>query len=131
MFPRLRFEASRRAAGIYLNLEAVIMWFVGAGLILSLVACVANFSHLLHHVGKDSAAMFFATFLVMWAFLIIGYIMQLARRAKTGAVLLTLGSLLLVGGSFVLMPFGPLVVLAAVAALVTIFGTLRIARRAA
>lgn len=107
------------------------MWFVGAGLILSLVACVTNFSHLLHHVSKESAAMFFATFLVMWAFLIIGYIMQLARKAKMGALLLTLGSLLLVGGSFVLMPFGPLVLLAVVAALVTIFGTVRIALRGA
>ncbi|OBR48997.1 hypothetical protein [Paraburkholderia tropica] len=75
--------------------------------------------------------MFFATFLVMWAFLIIGYIMQLARKVKMGAVLLVLGSLLLVVGSFVQLPFGALVMLSVVAAIVTIVGALRVAQKRA
>lgn len=107
------------------------MWVVGVGLILNLVACVANFSHLLHHVGNDPAAMFFATFLVLWAFLIIGFIMQLAGKVKMGGLLLTIGSLVLLGGSFVLLPMGLLVVMAAIAAVVTIVGAIRIVRRRA
>ncbi|WP_322047175.1 hypothetical protein [Paraburkholderia sp. J67] len=107
------------------------MWFVGIGLILNLVACVANFSHLLHHVGKEQAASFFAIFLVLWAFLIIGYIMQLARKAKMGALLLTLGSLVFMVGSAVLLPFGLLVVVSFVAGIVTIFGALKVARERA
>jgi hypothetical protein len=107
------------------------MWVVGVGLILNLVACIADFSHLLHHVGNQEAAMFFATFLVMWAFLIIGYIMQLAAKVKMGAVLLVLGSLLLVVGSFVQLPFGALVMLSVVAAIVTIVGALRVAQKRA
>jgi hypothetical protein len=107
------------------------MWVVGVGLILNLVACIANFSHLLHHVGNEPAAMFFATFLVLWAFLIIGFIMQLAGKVKMGGLLLTLGSLVLVGGSLVLLPIGLLVVISAVAAIVTIVGAIRIARQRA
>jgi hypothetical protein len=104
------------------------MWVVGVGLILNLVACVANFSHLLHHVGNESAASFFAIFLVLWAFLIIGFIMQLARKVKTGGLLLVIGSLLLLGGSLVLLPIGLLVAISAVAAIVTIVGAFRVAR---
>jgi hypothetical protein len=115
--------------GLYLNLEAVIMWVVGVGLILNLVACVANFSHLLHDVGKEQAATFFATFLVLWAFLIIGFIMQLAGKVKPGALLLTIGSLVFVVGSAALLPMGPLVYLSAVAGIVTVAGALRVARR--
>ncbi|MFP6557667.1 hypothetical protein WJ542_04915 [Paraburkholderia sp. B3] len=105
------------------------MWLVGTGLILNLVACVAIFSHLLHNVGAQSAAMFFATFLVLWAFLIIGFIMQLAGKVKMGAALLALGSLLLVAGSVVLLPVGLLVVVAVVAGIVTIVGALQRAGR--
>jgi hypothetical protein len=105
------------------------MWFVGIGLILNLAACVANFSHLLHFVGKEQAANFFATFLVLWAFLIIGFIMQLARKVKMGALLLTLGSLLFMVGSAVLLPFGLLVVVSFVAGIVTIIGALQVMRR--
>jgi hypothetical protein len=115
--------------GIYLNLEAVIMWFVGIGLILNLVACVANFSHLLHFVGKEQAANFFATFLILWAFLIIGFIMQLARKARMGALLLTLGSLVFMVGSAILLPFGLLVIVSFVAGIVTIIGALQVMRR--
>jgi hypothetical protein len=104
------------------------MWVVGVGLILSLVACIANFSHLLHHVGNEQAATFFATFLVLWAFLIIGFIMQLAGRVKMGGALLTLGSLILVVGSIVLLPFGLLVVISVIAGIVTIAGAVRFAR---
>ena len=107
------------------------MWVVGIGLILNLVACVANFSHLLHHVGNDPAAMFFATFLILWAFLIIGFIMQLAGKVKMGGLLLTLGSLVLVGGSVVLLPMGLLVLISAIAAIVTIVGAVRVMRRRA
>lgn len=105
------------------------MWVVGVGLILNLVACIAVFSHLLHHAGNQPAAMFFATFLVLWAFLIIGFIAQLAGRMTIGAVLLTLGSLVLVAGSAVLLTAGVLMFAAAVAAIVTIVGAIRVARR--
>jgi hypothetical protein len=105
------------------------MWVVGIGLILNLVACVANFSHLLHDVGTEQAATFFATFLVLWAFLIIGFIMQLAGKVKVGAVLLTLGSLVFVVGSVALLPVGTLVYVSAIAGIVTIVGALRVARR--
>jgi hypothetical protein len=107
------------------------MWVVGVGLILNLVACVANFSHLLHHVGNESAATFFATFLVLWAFLIIGFIMQLAGKVKMGGLLLALGSLLLVGGSLALLPIGLLVGISVVAAIVTIVGAIRVVRQRA
>jgi hypothetical protein len=107
------------------------MWLVGVGLILNLVACIANFSHLLHHVGSEPAAMFFATFLVLWAFLIVGFIMQLAGKVKMGAALLTVGSLVLVVGSFVQLPIGMLVLLAVAAGIVTIAGALRVASRRA
>jgi sugar phosphate permease len=56
--------------------------------------------------------MFFATFLVVWAFLIIGFIMQVAGKARTGALLITIGSL-------VFVPVG----------LVAIIGSIRVARR--
>ncbi|MCP3712940.1 hypothetical protein M3I54_39640 [Paraburkholderia sp. CNPSo 3274] len=115
--------------GIYLNLEAVIMWVVGVGLILNLVACVASFSQLLHHVSNQSAANFFATFLVMWAFLIIGFIMLLAGRLKGGAALLTIGSLIFVGANIVLFGASAFAIAAAVVAAVTIVGAVRIARR--
>jgi hypothetical protein len=105
------------------------MWVVGIGLILNLVACVANFSHLLHDVGNEQAATFFATFLVLWAFLIIGFIMQLAGKVKVGAALLTVGSLVFVAGSVALLPVGTLVYVSAVAGIVTIVGALRVARR--
>jgi hypothetical protein len=104
------------------------MWVVGIGLILNLVACIADFSHLLHHVGNEQAATFFATFLVLWAFLLIGFIMMLAGRVKMGALLLALGSLMLAGGSIVLLPFGPLVAISVVAGVVTIVGAVRVAR---
>jgi hypothetical protein len=115
--------------GVYLNLEAVIMWVVGVGLILNLVACVASFSQLLHHVSNQSAANFFATFLVMWAFLIIGFIMLLAGRVKGGAALLTIGSLMFVGANVVLFGASAFTIAAAVVAVVTIVGAFRIARR--
>ncbi|HKT92718.1 MAG TPA: hypothetical protein VJS18_11155 [Paraburkholderia sp.] len=115
--------------GIYLNLEAVIMWVVGVGLILNLVACVASFSQLLHHVSNQSAANFFATFLVMWAFLIIGFIMLLAGRVKGGAALLTIGSLMFVGANVVLFGASVFAIAAALVAVVTIVGAIRIARR--
>ncbi|POR47307.1 hypothetical protein B0G62_119115 [Paraburkholderia eburnea] len=105
------------------------MWFVGIGLILNLVACIANFSHLLHFVGNEQAANFFATFLVLWAFLIIGFIMQLARKVRMGALLLTLGSLVFMVGSAVLLPFGLLVAVSFVAGIVTIIGALKVMRR--
>jgi len=105
------------------------MWVVGIGLILNLVACVANFSHLLHHVGNQQAASFFAIFLVLWAFLIIGFIMQLAGKVKVGGALLMLGSLILFVGSAMLLPFGLLVITAALAAIVTIVGAIQVARR--
>jgi len=105
------------------------MWVVGVGLILNLLACVANFSHLLHDVGKEQAATFFATFLVLWAFLIIGFIMQLAGKVKAGAVLLTLGSLVFVAGSAALLPIGLLVYISFIAGIVTVVGAVRVARR--
>ncbi len=107
------------------------MWLVGTGLILDLLACVAIFSHLLHHVGNEQAATFFATFLFLWAFLLIGFIAQLARRVKIGAALLAIGSLMLVAGSFVLLPPGLLVALAVVAGVVTIAGAWMRVRRGA
>jgi hypothetical protein len=125
----LRVVSYYRTGGIYLNLEAVIMWFVGIGLILNLVACIANFSHLLHFVGKEQAANFFATFLVLWAFLIIGFIMQLARKAKMGALLLIVGSLVFMVGSAMLLPLGLLVAVSFVAGIVTIAGALQVMRR--
>ena len=103
------------------------MWVVGAGLILNLAACIANFSHLLHHVGNGQAASFFATFLILWAFLIIGFIMQLAGRVKLGGALLALGSLILVAGSAVLLPVGALMLGSAIAGGVTIVGAIRVA----
>jgi hypothetical protein len=115
--------------GVYLNLEAVIMWVVGVGLILNLVACVASFSQLLHHVSNQSAANFFATFLVMWAFLIIGFIMLLAGRLKGGAALLTIGSLMFVGANVVLFGASAFTIAAAVVAVVTIVGAFRFVRR--
>jgi hypothetical protein len=81
----------------YLNLEAVIMKVIGTGLILNLVASIVVFSYLLNHVGIHPAAMFFATFLIGWAFLIIGFIMLLARKPMIGALLIGLGSLVFVG----------------------------------
>jgi len=88
------------------------MRVVGTGLFLNLLASIGIFSYLLHHVGIHSAAMFFATFLVVWAFLLIGFIMLLANRRTIGAVLITLGSL-------VFLPIG----------LVSIIGAIRVARR--
>ncbi|CAD6562132.1 hypothetical protein LMG27952_07684 [Paraburkholderia hiiakae] len=105
------------------------MWVVGVGLILNLVACVASFSQLLHHVSNQSAANFFATFLVMWAFLIIGFIMLLAGRVKGGAALLTIGSLMFVGANVVLFGANVFAIAAAVVAVVTIAGAVRIACR--
>ncbi|SDD88546.1 hypothetical protein [Paraburkholderia lycopersici] len=87
------------------------MRVVGAGLFLNLLASVGIFSYLLHHVGIQQAAWFFATFLVVWAFIIIGFIMQVAGRVKMGAFLITLGSL-------VFIPVG----------LVAIIGSIRVAR---
>ncbi|MCG5078340.1 hypothetical protein [Paraburkholderia tagetis] len=88
------------------------MWVVGVGLILNLVASVGVFSYLLHHVGIQPAAMFFAIFLVVWAFIIIGFIMQVAGKVRTGALLISIGSL-------VFVPVG----------LVAIIGSIRVARR--
>ncbi|QBQ96444.1 hypothetical protein [Paraburkholderia pallida] len=88
------------------------MWVVGVGLILNLVASVGIFSYLLHHVGIQPAAMFFATFLVVWALIIIGFIMQLAGKTRIGALLISIGSL-------VFVPVG----------LVAIIGSIRVARR--
>jgi len=87
------------------------MKVVGAGFILNLLASVGIFSYLLHHVGIQPAAMFFATFLIVWAFLIVGFIMQIADKRTIGAVLITLGSL-------VFLPIG----------LVSIVGAIRFAR---
>ncbi|MEM5331853.1 hypothetical protein VSR34_35690 [Paraburkholderia sp. JHI2823] len=105
------------------------MWVVGLGLILNLAACVASFSQLLHHVGNEAAANFFATFLVMWAFLIIGFIMLVASKVKGGAALLTIGSLILVGANVVLFGSSIFVIAALVVAIVTIAGAVRVARR--
>lgn len=88
------------------------MWVVGVGLILNLVASVGIFSYLLHHVGIQPAATFFAIFLVVWAFIIIGFIMQLAGKTRVGALLISIGSL-------VFVPVG----------LVAIIGSIRVARR--
>ena len=66
---------------------------------------------MLHH-DLSQAAMFFATFLIVWAFLIVGFIMLVAKKRTIGAVLITLGSL-------VFLPVG----------LVSIIGAIRIARR--
>ncbi|CAG9271891.1 hypothetical protein [Paraburkholderia unamae] len=107
------------------------MWVVGLGLILNLAACVASFSQLLHHVGNQPAANFFATFLVMWAFLIIGFIMLLANRLKGGVALLAIGSLLFVGANVVLFGSGVFVIAAVVVAILTIVGAVRVARRRA
>jgi hypothetical protein len=104
--------ASNATGGIYLNLEAVIMKVVGVGLVLNLLASVGIFSYLLHHVGIQQAAWFFATFLVVWAFIIIGFIMQIAGKRKGGAALITIGSL-------VFIPIG----------LVAIVGSIMFARR--
>jgi hypothetical protein len=87
------------------------MKVVGTGLFLNLVASIAIFSYLLHHVGIQPAAMFFATFLIVWAFLIVGFILQVANKRAIGAVLITLGSL-------VFLPVG----------LVSIVGAIRVAR---
>jgi uncharacterized membrane protein SirB2 len=88
------------------------MKVVGAGLFLNLLASVGIFSYLLHHVGVQQAAWFFATFLVVWAFIIIGFIMQIAHKRTIGAVLITLGSLIFI-------PVG----------LVAIIGSICVARR--
>ena len=88
--------ASNAAGGIYLNLEAEIMKVVGLGLFLNLLASVGIFSYLLHHVGVQQAACVFATFLVVWAFIIIGFIMQIAGKRKGGAALITIGSLVFI-----------------------------------
>jgi hypothetical protein len=98
--------------GVYLNLEAVIMKVVGVGLILNVLASLGIFSYLLHDVGVEQAAWFFATILVAWAFLIIGFIMQIAGRRKGGAALITIGSI----------PFIP-------AGIVAIVGSILVARR--
>ena len=87
------------------------MWVVGTGLFLNLLASLGIFSYLLHH-DLSQAAMFFATFLIVWAFLIVGFIMLVAKKRTIGAVLIPLGSL-------VSLPGG----------LVSIIGAIRIARR--
>jgi len=87
------------------------MKVVGIGLILNLLASVGIFSYLLNHVGIHPAAMFFATFLIVWAFLIVGFIMQVADKRTIGAALITIGSL-------VFLPVG----------LVAIIGAIRVAR---
>ncbi|MFD1556720.1 hypothetical protein ACFSHT_14010 [Paraburkholderia silviterrae] len=79
---------------------------------MNLVASVGIFSYLLHHVGIQPAAMFFATFLVVWALIIIGFIMQIAGKTRIGALLISIGSL-------VFVPVG----------LVAIIGSIRVARR--
>jgi len=88
------------------------MKVVGTGMFLNLLASVGIFSYLLHDVGVQQAAWFFATFLVVWAFLIIGFILLIADRRTIGAVLITLGSL-------VFIPVG----------LVAIIGSICVARR--
>jgi len=88
------------------------MKVVGAGMFLNLLASLAIFSYLLHHVGIQQAAWFFATFLFTWSFLIVGFIMMVARKPKIGALLITLGSL-------VFIPVG----------LVAIVGSILVARR--
>lgn len=88
------------------------MKVVGTGLVLNLLASIGIFSYLLNHVGVHPAAMFFATFLIVWAFLIIGFIMLIAQKRVIGAALITIGSL-------VFLPIG----------LVAIVGAIRVARR--
>ncbi|RQG99567.1 hypothetical protein [Paraburkholderia dinghuensis] len=88
------------------------MKVVGVGLFLNLLASLGIFSYLLHHVGVQEAAWFFATFLVVWSFIIIGFIMQIAGKRKGGAALITIGSL-------VFIPLG----------LVAIIGSILYARR--
>ena len=87
------------------------MKVVGTGLFLNLLASIGIFSYLLHRVGIQPAAMFFATFLVVWALMIVGFIMTVAGRRTIGAVLISLGSL-------VFLPVG----------LVAIVGAIRVAR---
>jgi hypothetical protein len=88
------------------------MKVVGTGLFLNLLASIGIFSYLLNHVGIHPAAMFFATFLIVWAFMIIGFIMLVAHKRVLGAVLITIGSL-------VFLPIG----------LVAIVGAILVARR--
>ncbi len=90
------------------------MWIVGGGLLLNLVASIGMFSWLLHHRPPEYAASFFAAFLVVWAFIVIGFILLVARKAKLGATLISIGSLLFV-------PVG----------LVAIVGSICVARRQA
>lgn len=87
------------------------MWVVGTGLILNLLTSLGIFAYLLRH-DTSSAAMFFAVFLIVWAFLIIGFILQIANKRTLGAVLITVGSL-------VFLPVG----------LVAIVGAILVARR--
>jgi len=112
--------------GIHLNLEAVNMKVVGAGLFLNLLASVGIFAHLLHHVGVQEAAWFFATFLFVWSFLIVGFIVMVAGKRKIGAALITLGSLVFMIGSVLItrgsLPFIPV-------GLVAIVGSFLVARR--
>jgi hypothetical protein len=88
------------------------MKVVGTGLFLNLLASIGIFSYLLHRVGIHSAAMFFATFLIVWAFILVGFIMLIADKRVFGAVLITIGSL-------VFVPVG----------LVAIIGAINVARR--
>lgn len=73
------------------------MKVVGTGLVLNVLASIGIFSYLLNHVGIHPAAMFFATCLIGWVFLIVGFIMLLARKPAVGAVLVAIGSLTFVG----------------------------------
>ncbi|HEY1609464.1 MAG TPA: hypothetical protein VGG24_09370 [Paraburkholderia sp.] len=101
------------------------MKVVGTGLVLSLLASIGIFSWLLHRVGIHPAAMFFAIFLLAWAFLIVGFIMLLAARPTVGAVLIAIGALAFLGA--VPLTINALVFLPI--ALVTIVGAIMVARR--
>lgn len=101
------------------------MKVVGTGLVLNLLASIGIFSYLLNHVGIHPAAMFFATFLIGWALLIVGFIMLLARKPTVGAILIGIGSLVFVGA--VVLTSKALVFVPV--ALVSIVGAILAARR--
>ncbi|PLZ00039.1 hypothetical protein CY652_23155 [Burkholderia sp. WAC0059] len=81
---------------------------------LNLLASVGIFSWLLHHAGISQAAAFFAAFLFVWGFILVGFIMLIGGKRTIGAVLVTIGSLIFV-------PVG--------VGLVAIVGSIRVALR--
>lgn len=101
------------------------MKVVGTGLVLNVMASIGVFSFLLHRVGVQQSAWFFAICLCGWALLIVGFIMLVARKPQIGALLVGLGSLAFLGAvpltlnALVFVPVG----------LVATVGAIRVARR--